>query len=130
MMKMALTIVLITLTVGLAGCAGKISAGSQIKATNSSVVVSLINLSVEGADYRTLTRFKEGLKAIKGVKKVYQLSFSADKASLLRVEYEGVAQSLANSLQNMAMKVMRVEILQFNPTGVSIRINSKPKGGA
>lgn len=130
MMKKALTIVLITLAAGLAGCAGKISTGSQMQAPNTSgIVSSLINLSVEGADYRTLTQFKKKLQTIKGVKKVYQLSFSVDKESILRVEYVGITQSLANSLQNLAMKATQVEILQFNPAGISIRLNSKPKVG-
>ena len=86
------------------------------------IVTSLIEVSIEGANYSDLSLFKGRLQKVNGVNKIYQLSFSVEEASLLQVEYEGAAQSLADAIQGLATENMPIEILRFDPTSVKIRI--------
>ena len=126
MMNKALAIVLVVVIGGLAGCAGSTATKEQIQATGHSnakkIVTSLIKVSIEGANYSNLSLFKGRLQKVNGVNKIYQLSFSVEEASLLQVEYEGAAQSLADAIQGLATENMPIEILRFDPTSVRIRI--------
>ncbi len=128
-MKKALGVIMAAvLAGGLWGCAGsavkKTSSKKPVaaKAASKAPVSTLIRLSVEGADYPTLSAFKKKLQAVPGVKKIYQQTFSADQASLLQVEYMGAAQSLADAIQGLSTEEMLIEVLRFDPTTIEIRI--------
>ena len=128
MVKKALAIILVVFIGGLAGCAGNTATKEQMHATNLSsakkIECTLIEISIEGANYPTLSLFKGRLQKVKGVNKIYQLSFSVEEASLLQVEYEGAAQSLADAIQGLATENMLIEVLLFDPTSVKIRIDA------
>ncbi len=129
-MRRALGVLVLVLVAGLmGGCVGarvkkepakKPAAKSVAKAP--APVSTLIRLSVQGADYGTLSAFKKKLQSVPGVKKIYQQSFSAEEASLLQVEYMGAAQSLADAIQGLAAEDMPIEVLRFDPTTIELRI--------
>ncbi len=109
-----------------AGCAGSPTREARKplppKAAQRGPVATLITVAVEGADYPTLTTFKQRLRGISGVRKIYQQSFDAQKTSLLQVEYVGAAQALADAIQRLSAEDMPVEVVQFDPTRVQVRI--------
>ncbi len=128
-MRRALGIVVVAILAGgLWGCVGTaVKKGPSkrpavAKAAPKAPVSTLIRLTVQGADYPTLSAFKKKLQAVPGVKKIYQQSFSAEQASLLQVEYIGAAQSLADAIQALSAEEMPIEVLGFDPTTIEIRI--------
>ena len=128
MRKVLTVLFVVLLAAGVGGCVGtrvKKEPAKKPEAAKKAAkapVSSLIRLSVQGADYPTLSAFKKKLQSVAGVRKIYQQSFSAEEASLLQVEYMGAAQALADAIQGLASEDMPIEVLRFDPTTIEVRI--------
>ncbi|TAL17921.1 hypothetical protein EPN96_03970 [bacterium] len=115
------------LVFAIAGCGGKakeVKAEEPVKKEPVAVVAAtLLTITIEGATYSTLTDLKGKLTAIKGVKNIYQGSFSKGEASKMQVEYQGTSQMLADAIQNLKSEKFLIEVEKFDPSSIDLKMD-------
>lgn len=81
---------------------------------------------VDVARYPDFVRFKGVLKEqVRGVSKVYQRGFQADKA-ILELTYRGTAQDLADELALKEFESFRVDVLEASQNRLKLKFVGKP----
>jgi hypothetical protein len=89
-----------------------------------SMVVTLDVVEITG--YADFVKFKSVLKEeVRGVNKVYQRAFEANKANL-EVNYCGTTQELADELALKDFESFRVDILEASQNRLKLRFTAKP----
>lgn len=108
---------------GCVGCgtmSGKES--ENLKKEAAALPTQLLCLKIQGATYAQLTEFKSRLSSVRGVKNIYQTSFSKEEASSMQVEYAGTSQMLADAIQNLKLEKIAVEVEKFDATGIDLKM--------
>jgi hypothetical protein len=76
--------------------------------------------------YADFVRFKSVLKEeLRGVNRVYQRSFEANKANL-ELNYSGTTQELADELALKEFESFRIDILEASQNRLKVRFVAKP----
>lgn len=126
MKRLISLLAVLALVFAIAGCGGKakeVKAEEPVKKEPVAIVATtLLTITIEGATYSSLTDLKGKLTAIKGVKNIYQGSFSKGEASKMQVEYQGTSQMLADAIQGLKSEKFLIEVEKFDPSSIDLKM--------